>query len=614
MMAGNPRVPNRIPVPFSAVDVAMIAAWTAMLVGLIEGGYTTVLKVVFHSLTKMGPHIIWMAPLMDVVWFVVPALVLWLLARRWPAWFSLPRVASILNFLGFLCFFLLFDRLHRGAAVLLAGGLAVQTSRLIAAHLAGYLRLLRRTVLPLAGLIAASGLGIWGWTRLAERRALAEAPVPPAGAPNVLLLILDTVRSKSLSLDGYRRPTTPALERFATRGVHFRQAWSPSAWTLASHASMFTGYFPHQLSSGLRTPLDATDPTLAEVLTQRGYATGGFVANLHYCSREFGLDRGFVHYEDYVISPGEIFLNSSLGRYFATNPKVRRLVGYYDILGRKDAAALNRSLLGWLSGIGSRPFFAFVNYYDAHEPYLPPESFDRQFASRTPRKFFQTDQSIRGARRLFKEEMTPEEAQREQDAYEASIAYLDDQLGRLFEQLEARGLLENTIVIVTSDHGEQFGEHSLFVHGNSLYRPVMWVPLLMVGPSRLPAGATVAERVNLRDLPATVVDLLGVEDGPRFPGASLTRFLEPDSAGRLGTRDPLFFEVITVQKEILRSVVEGDLQYIRHQRGDEEIYDLTQASDGEPNLLQSVGEPTALHLRATLDSVLQATGPDVWGR
>ena len=114
---------------------------------------------------------------------------------------------------------------------------------------------------------------------------------------------MDTVRADRLSLYGYHRPTSPALERLAKGGIRFDEARATAPWTLPSHASMFTGRWPHELDASWRTPLGTKFPTLAEYLGWRGYATAGFVANVEYCSSEFGLDRGFTHYEDYAFEP-----------------------------------------------------------------------------------------------------------------------------------------------------------------------------------------------------------------------------------------------------------------------------------------------------------------------
>lgn len=409
---------------------------------------------------------------------------------------------------------------------------------------------------------------------MSPRRALAKLPPAPPGAPNVLLVVLDTVRAMNLSLYGYPRPTTPRLERLAGRGVRFELAFATAPWTLPSHASMFTGRYPYELSAGWDDPLDATYPTLADLFGARGYLTAAFVANTRYCSWESGLDRGFIHYENYLVSPGQIVLSSSLGRTIANNQRLRRLIGNYEVLGRKTAPKVNADFLRWLSRKGRRPFFVFLNYMEAHYPYLPPPPFDTKFG---PRRLRLNPWLEHGWK------WTPEEVQTELDAYDGSISYLDHHLGLLLDELERRGVLGNTLTIIVSDHGEQFGEHGVMRHGNTLYLPVLHVPLLILLPSRVPEGASVREPVTLRDLPATLLDLLGIEGGPRFPGSSLARFWAGGST-RAPEASPLLSEVGAIPSQDvpasypisrggMKSLLEERWHYIRNGDGREELYD-----------------------------------------
>jgi arylsulfatase A-like enzyme len=604
--------------PLKAPDVFLAAVWFGLVAGLIEGLWLTFSRYGLGVNTLMGPHVIWLAVVMDVLWLLIPGVILAAVALVWrspaatrPLMFGLAFPAATA-----VCFLAMLT-LHTYAMLVIALGIAVQASAVISRRPAGFVRLVRRSTPVLIGITGLLAALVFGVMRFQERRAIAGLPAPTKGSPNVLLLILDTARSMSMSLDGFSQATTPRLEAYAHEGVNFLSALSPSSWTLPSHASMFTGYLPHQLSTGYRTPLDATQPTVAEELAHRGYATGGFVANLHYASREFGLQRGFIHYADYAISPGELFLNSSLGRYLSVHRWFRRAIRFYDILGRKDAARLDGELLGWLDQrTDGRPFFAFVNYYDVHEPYLPPAAFDRKFASATKRKLYQTDQSIRGARALGKLDMTPAEMQREHEAYMASLNYLDSEIGNLLDVLKQRGLLDNTIVIITGDHGEQFGEHGYVVHGNSLYAPVMRVPLLLSYPPAVPRGKTDSTWLNLRDLPATIFDLTGTTPQRPFPGRSLRSHWDSTIPA---SDDPMLFEVITSDKPVgvvekLRSVVWRGESYIRHESGKEEAYDLNR-DPGEAN--DQIADPAfasqAAALRSAMDSILKATGPDRWG-
>src|SRR5262249_28090056 len=149
---------------------------------------------------------------------------------------------------------------------------------------------------------------------------------------------------------------------FAKTAVRFDRAMATAPWTLPSHAAMFTGRFPRELSADFRAPLDGAHPTLAETLGARGYLTAGFVANTYFCNVENGLSRGFAHYEDYLVSPSEFALSASLSRAILNHDVVRRLINYHDVIGRKMAEEINRAFLLWLERQRKRPFFAFLNY------------------------------------------------------------------------------------------------------------------------------------------------------------------------------------------------------------------------------------------------------------
>ena len=200
-----------------------------------------------------------------------------------------------------------------------------------------------------------------GGDRVKEWRE-AVRPFPPADSPNVLLIVLDTVRADHLSLYGYRRATSPTLARLAKRGIRFDEARATAPWTLPSHASMFTGRWPHELEVRWLAPLRWNFPTLAEYLGSQGYATAGFVANTLYCSYDTGLDRGFTHYEDYILdlerlSPlrtallfGRAWdrvseLGLALNRNLGTGPFRAWRQSVLKLLlstGRKDAGSINR--------------------------------------------------------------------------------------------------------------------------------------------------------------------------------------------------------------------------------------------------------------------------------
>ena len=407
----------------------------------------------------------------------------------------------------------------------------------------------------------------------------------------MLLLVLDAVRAQSLSLYGYNRQTTPRLEEFAKTGVCFEQVLSTSPWTLPSHATMFTGRFTHQLFDDGQTPLDAKTPlgekhkTLAEHLSENGYVTGGFIGNVGYCGSSYGLNRGFTRYEDHVSSFELFFRSCGLTANF-----FKYLKNNQNTIARKSAADINQSFLNWRSQHEDRPFFAFLNYFDAHDPYIAPQSFELKFGTQKPK----------GPTIVHDRKYRAHEIQQLQDAYDSCIAYLDNEIGLLLDELKEKNILENTVVIVTSDHGEQFGEHGLMYHVNSLYRQLLQVPLLISFPKSTPAGERVHDAVSLRDLPATIIDLVDLENKKQFPGSTLARYWSPEKKAANGTVPALFSEIFIggnepdwipqswpVAKGEMKSVVAGGYHYIQYGDGKEELFDFENDPQEKDDLANS---------------------------
>jgi len=418
---------------------------------------------------------------------------------------------------------LLFPQVHGYASLLLAAGAAYRLAELAQRRRAAVTRWTRWVGVAGAAVVLASAALVPRLRDARERATIAALPSPPAGAPNVLLLILDTVRADWMSLYGAPEETTPKLTEWARRGVVFEQSYSTSSWTTPSHASLFTGQFPSAHGASFSSALDERHLTVAEWLQGAGWATGGFTANLIATTIESGLAQGFVHYEDFQNSREEItksttitqshnvlrFWNSlrdgrgvgAAARAFLSTDFTPRLTE--DAHDDKRAQEVRERFALWLDGLpAGRPFFAFVNLFDAHAPYRPPEPYRSMFDSG-----------------------------RTADArYKGAIRYLDDQVDLTLRDLERRGMLDNTIVIVTSDHGEQFGEHGQDTHANSLYRQVLHVPLVIVAPQRVPAGVRIARQVSGRDVPATILDLLAVPGDSAIGGRSLAALWRDSTA------------------------------------------------------------------------------------
>ncbi|MEP7326064.1 MAG: sulfatase, partial [Gemmatimonadota bacterium] len=557
--------------------VLLIGLWFGLLTGFIEDVLLAIRSYGLGHLVHVSWQFPWMVPVADAMIFLVPALLLTLADMVFPK--LVPFRVALFVFLGMTCaaFLFLFTQVSTYALAILAVGLGFQLSRIVSRQRTGLERLVVRTTPWMLGMVLLLAGGMFGWSRWSERRAAARLAAAPAGAPNVLLIILDTVRAANLSLYGYGRETTPNLKRFATEGVRFDQAFSAAPWTLPSHASLVTGRWPHELTADWLSPLDGTYPTIAEYFTRHGYVTGGFVANVGYVAREFGMARGFNHYQDYPATLATILQSSSIGQKIDRSQQLRKLVRSDQHMVRVAAPTINDGLLGWVDHRGQRPFFAMLNYYDAHGPYLPPAPYDRMFDPRgRPNNYSPLHRFIS---RPNQSGLAAPIMAREMAQYDGALAYLDHELGDLFAELERRGILQNTIVIVTADHGEEFGEHGVYDHGNSLYRPAVHVPLLIVAPGHAPSETSVGNAVTLRDVAHTLVDLATPGEENPFPGMSLRRFwtdsvpVEDPILSELskGIRTPKWYPV---SKGDMKSVVAESLRYIRNGDGQEEMYGL----------------------------------------
>ncbi len=573
------------------------AVWLGLVVGMLELSLLFAQKllnnVAMIGSLRLNQHYLWMIPLSHLAVFGLVGLGLQVLSRTGSA-FAQVVIPRALAGLAALALLLAFRALNPIASLILALGIGVRVVPLGRRIGPRFLRFTRVSLPYLVAGLVVLIVGRYAQLAWAERQATAR-PVPAENTPNVLLIVMDTVRAKSLSLHGYHRPTTPRLEALAREGVRFDEARSTAPWTLPSHASMFTGRWPHELFDSPEQKLAAGVPTLAGVLSKHGYATAGFVANTYYCNAGFGLARGFDHYEDFYqvfdASPTEVIRHSGLGRNLialtgdeeSTRPE-----------GRKDADKINADFLNWLPRTKRRPFFAFLNYFDAHAPYFTPDRADRHFGKRPDNP---ADLEIlRAWQSRSSAVATDHELELARDGYDDCIAYLDAALGRLFDELRRQGVLDNTLIIVTSDHGEEIGEHHLLGHGRSLYREESHVPLIVVRPKRdAVSGRVVAEPVSLRDLPATVLDLVGFHREPSpFPGRSLGRFAElrrpgqrDDPISHAATEPPVVLTEVALRDKIsrnpdrppalrgpMKSVIAEGHVYIRNSNGQEELYHL----------------------------------------
>jgi arylsulfatase A-like enzyme len=317
---------------------------------------------------------------------------------------------------------------------------------------------------------------------------------PASDPPNVLIYVIDTLRRDSLGSYGNTRVPTPNIDAAAREGVVFEQATSPSSWTRASMATLLTGFDPPAHGAvDRRDALPRDLPTLAERLREHGYAAG-FVTSNPNVGTPFGFDRGF----------DEI-----------TELYGRREPGYVrveELTTRSDEVVA--TALDWLDR-AAHPFLLVVLAIDPHSPYQPPPEFDR---------FGPADADIDGSQAsLQRRDLDAAQRARIRGLYDAEVAYSDAEFGKLVAGLRERRLLDETLLVITSDHGEEFWERGVRGHGLSLAEASIRIPLIVrfPGSQRVAAGTRRGDPAGLDDLVPSVLDLLGLPGDGALPGRSL---------------------------------------------------------------------------------------------
>lgn len=386
-----------------------------------------------------------------------------------------------------------------------------------------------RALVTVLALLAAVGVAVAAWRLGPDADPATEATAPPpaaAGArPNVIILMWDTVRSDRLGPYGYGLPTTPALDRFAQGATVFTRAVSPAIWTPPSHASLFTGLAPKQHGVDATYKwLDHHHATLAEILGEAGFDTYAFSSN-PYVSGKTNLLQGFQTTDYSFEKPWKKDARAATEAKLIPEDRSSDISpGWTPIPGQgrggethafKDAGpVIQRAFTEWLGARPEpeRPFFAYLNYMEAHIPRVPSlESRKLMMNDAQLQVALQTDVSqINLLSYIFgKLEYTPEQLEAINRTYDASVRDLDAAVGGLLDDLEARGVLDDTIVIVMADHGENLGDHHMFGHKYSMWDTLLSVPLLIRYPKALDPGRRDVP-VSTLDVFATVLDLVGL--------------------------------------------------------------------------------------------------------
>ena len=351
--------------------------------------------------------------------------------------------------------------------------------------------------------------------------------------PTVILISIDTLRADYLKLYDPKGVATPNIEQVANDGAKFQNAISQVPYTLPSHCTMLTGVYPvaHRVRDNVRDILPAGIPTIAEVFKQNGYQTAGFAGSM-VLSNQTGLGRGFDFYDDFF-SRGDVHAE--------------------DLGGiERRAGEVVQSFEYWLNHRNSTaPFFAFVHFYDPHSPYDPPPG----YAS----------------------------SQKQEDLYAGEIKYVDSVLGKLFTLLKDKNIWNDSVVMITSDHGEMLNEHGEIGHGFFLYEPALKVPLLVRAPN-VRKDQTVTDLVEITDIPPTLLQLAGITPSSQIQGESLVPVL--NGGHKKKTRAAFsesYFASLQFGISPLRMIQEGTLKYIDAPQP--ELYDLSSDPNEKTNLV-----------------------------
>jgi arylsulfatase A-like enzyme len=475
-----------------------------------------------------------------------------------------------------------------------------------------------------------------------------------ADKPNILLIILDTLRRDRLSVYGHSRETSPAFDAFAAAATLFERAVAAAQWTIPSHTSMFTGLYPstHQITQA-DNRLSGSYATLAEILNMGGYETAGFCNNPLVGVLDNGLQRGFEHFFNYAGAAPNRPFDTARGpvrrmvstRFYRFARRVSNQFAQSDMLFRVSlhpaVVPLWTRFVNYKGHTGhsvddlidylkrhradgqERPLFAFLNLMGAHLPYHPPPAAVDRVAPEIRR-----DKQAYAFMRRFNSEaarwaspavppLSDWERQVIDHFYDAEIARQDDHLGRLLRYLGDSGALDDTLVIIAADHGEGHGDHDFFGHSFVVYQELVHVPLVIRYPERFPAGKRITTNISTRRIFHTVLDIAGIkppldETDPNadVSGLSLARAVngQRDTEGDIAFAEafpPQTF--LNVLKHRNPAVIQAlNLTHIR--RG---VYDgehkLTVVADRVEGLFNVAADPGETHNVADLHPDLAQT-------
>lgn len=463
-------------------------------------------------------------------------------------------------------------------------------------------------------------IGLVFGPNLSSSPPLSGGPLAPhkdaRGKPNIVLVTLDTVRADHMGLYGYDRKNTPELSSFAAGATVYANFTAASSITLTSHASIFTGLYP-QSHGAYRIlpdfpkgrPLPSTIPTAAEQLAAAGYRTMAVMANRYFLRPEWGLARGFQSVEvgdpvALISSNRSFLLRNSVRHYLLTFDGIAQDIDAYtwnaDQVNRRASRLLDQA-----AG-EAEPFFLFLNYMDAHVPYAIAPPYSHMYPGRDP--FITADQCFTTTFEVddLGWPLNPRYRDHIVSQYDGAIASLDHHLGLLIDELKSKGLYDNTLIMITSDHGEAFGEKGFVEHDVSTSQSQLHVPLIVKYPHQ-----TAPDRVDTRtshvDLMPTMMEVAGLPVPPGVEGISLRR-ANAESGRPIVAECHCNLDHTSHYRRFEYALFSGRMKFVYSPQEEPALYDLGADPDEKHNLYRP-GDPSAGALRAKLNQWSVDTRP-----
>jgi arylsulfatase len=443
-----------------------------------------------------------------------------------------------------------------------------------------------------------SGVVAWGVLALALKtntdNIIKEFATILTQRPSIILISIDTMRADHLSCYGYKRNTTPHIDQLARESLVLKRAYAPSSWTLPSHASIMTGCYPsmhnahraeHTGPPYYCTKLSDDNVTIAEILTEHGYDTAGIIAGT-FCKAFFGLGQGFNVYDDNLDPFG----------------------------GERKAHETNELAFAWLNNRETQfaqqkfllfnftlPVFLFIHYFDPHQCYMPPAPFDTRYPGRddavinaytvaSAASYKEKELELLMDVIKRKHELSLKEKNHLLSLYDGELSFVDDAVGKLLEKLRELKLFTKSMIIVTSDHGESFGEHHLMIHGIALYDDNLRVPLIIKYPAGCKKTGVVNEPVSLVDIFPEILSTVSIPVPENIQGTALQSPEKSRTIIAENFQDPTWKKRQDLKHlaRDLKAIYSGDFKYLWASDGRCELYNVSDDPLESANLIDKL--------------------------